>query len=110
MSVSTLYRCCGFWDNSVKCYSLEANCARLLQTIHTHTDVVTCLAISPDNTLLVTGSNDSTVMIWDFEAKSPRVGFRDTVCACPRVFLGAARGGGGGGGAFWGGGGKKITV
>lgn len=74
--VSSVYfvaRCCNFWDNSFRCYALEQNSARLLQTINSHTDAVTCLSLSPDNSLLVTGSLDTTVMVWATQPKSAKV-------------------------------------
>jgi hypothetical protein len=40
----------GNWDHSLKVTSLESG--RLLQSVGTHKDVVTCVAMSFDNTLV----------------------------------------------------------
>ena len=53
---------CGYWDNSVKCSHLTDG--RTLQSLRTHSDVVTCLALSEDGGTLVTGSRDTTLMVW----------------------------------------------
>ncbi|KAJ3447163.1 beige/beach-related [Anaeramoeba flamelloides] len=57
---------CGYWDNSFKSNNLENN--KLLQSINNHKEVVTCLAIDKFTLgeLLVTGSKDTTVIIWQF--------------------------------------------
>lgn len=36
-----------------------------LYTLKGHTDSITCIEISPDNSFIVTGSRDKTVRIWD---------------------------------------------
>ena len=51
----------GFWDKSIKTYSLETG--QPVQTLNYHKDTVTCLSCSGDT--LVTGSKDTTVVIWD---------------------------------------------
>ncbi|KJE96189.1 neutral sphingomyelinase activation associated factor [Capsaspora owczarzaki ATCC 30864] len=61
---------CGYWDNSFKCYALDSG--KLLQSVHSHRDVVTCMAMSADGTLLVTGSRDSTVRVWPWSTKKQR--------------------------------------
>ena len=37
----------------------------LLRTLTGHTSVVTACAISPDGQVLATGSNDTTIRLWD---------------------------------------------
>lgn len=51
----------GFWDKSIKTYSLDTG--RPVQTLTYHRDVVTCISYSGNT--LVTGSRDTTVMVWD---------------------------------------------
>jgi WD40 repeat protein len=41
-----------------------------------HVDVVTCLAFSPDGKLLASGSNDTTIILWDVPAFRPRAVLR----------------------------------
>jgi WD40 repeat protein len=41
-----------------------------------HTNVVTCLAFSPDGKLLASGSNDTTIIVWDVPAFRPRAVLR----------------------------------
>jgi WD40 repeat protein len=53
---------CGHWDNSFRCTHIETGQA--LQTICHHKDIVTCLAISQVGDVVVTGSKDTTVMVW----------------------------------------------
>lgn len=53
---------CGNWDNSFQVISL--NDGRIVQSIRQHKDVVSCLAVSSDGSILATGSYDTTVMVW----------------------------------------------
>ena len=46
---------CGYWDNSVRCYSVEDG--RLLQSLRQHKDIVTCIAVGADGETLVTGDD-----------------------------------------------------
>jgi WD40 repeat protein len=39
--------------------------AAVLRSLAGHTDVVNCMALSPNGKKLISGSNDKTVMIWD---------------------------------------------
>ncbi|KAJ3168830.1 Neurobeachin-like protein 1 [Geranomyces variabilis] len=43
---------------------------KTVDIVYGHRDIVTCLAISEDNTILVTGSRDTTVMAWDLDFSS----------------------------------------
>ena len=52
---------CGYWDRSVKCSHLDG---RSIQSLRAHTDVVSCLALTRDGCTLVTGSRDTTLMVW----------------------------------------------
>jgi hypothetical protein len=49
-------------DNSIRILSLDT--FRNLSTLNAHKDVVTCLALSEDGALLVSGSKDTTVRVW----------------------------------------------
>ncbi|CAN8284494.1 unnamed protein product [Cochlearia groenlandica] len=52
----------GHADNSIKLVSSDG--AKTLETAFGHCAPVTCLALSPDNNYLVTGSRDCTVLLW----------------------------------------------
>lgn len=45
---------CGYWDNSVRCYSVDTG--RLLQSVRQHKDIVTCLALGSEGSTLVSGA------------------------------------------------------
>lgn len=52
----------GHVDNSVKLVSPDG--AKTLESAYGHCSPVTCLALSPDSNYLVTGSRDTTVILW----------------------------------------------
>ncbi|XVF22675.1 hypothetical protein REPUB_Repub12eG0191500 [Reevesia pubescens] len=52
----------GHADNSIKLLSSDG--AKTLETAFGHCAPVTCLALSPDSNYLVTGSRDTTVLLW----------------------------------------------
>jgi WD40 repeat protein len=52
----------GHADNSVKLISPDG--ARTIETASGHIAPVTCLALSPDNNYFVTGSRDTTIILW----------------------------------------------
>ena len=53
----------GCSENSIKiCDSVTG---RLINTLNGHLNPVTCVAISSDNSLIVSGSKDSSIKIWD---------------------------------------------
>lgn len=56
---------CGHWDNSFKVISLDGG--DLVQSNSQHKDVVTSLSVAVDGSVVVTGSRDTTVMVWDIE-------------------------------------------
>lgn len=60
---------CGHWDNSFRCSSLETG--ELVKSIWHHKDIVTCVAISRLGDILVTGSKDTTVMVWELDGGNP---------------------------------------
>jgi hypothetical protein len=52
----------GHADYSIKVVSIES--AKVLESAQVHCAPVTCLALSPDGSTLVTGSRDATAMVW----------------------------------------------
>ncbi|KAH0942843.1 hypothetical protein HID58_002480 [Brassica napus] len=54
---------CGNWENSFHVISLTDG--RVVQSIRHHKDVVSCVAVTADSSILATGSYDTTVMVWD---------------------------------------------
>uniref|UniRef100_A0A1D1YH17 BEACH domain-containing protein lvsC n=2 Tax=Anthurium amnicola TaxID=1678845 RepID=A0A1D1YH17_9ARAE len=54
---------CGNWENSFQVVSL--NDGRTLQSIRQHKDLVSCVSVTSDGSILATGSYDTTVMLWD---------------------------------------------
>nr|XP_015625233.1 BEACH domain-containing protein B isoform X4 [Oryza sativa Japonica Group] len=60
---------CGNWENSFQIISLGDG--RIVQSVRQHKDVVSCVAVSSDGSVIATGSYDTTVMIWHaFRGKS----------------------------------------
>ncbi|KAL2652898.1 hypothetical protein R1flu_021026 [Riccia fluitans] len=56
---------CGQWDNSFKVVSLSDG--RMIQSNCHHKDVINCLSVAADGSVVVTGSCDTTVMVWEVE-------------------------------------------
>ncbi|KAL4566093.1 hypothetical protein LXL04_030203 [Taraxacum kok-saghyz] len=54
---------CGNWENSFQLISLHDG--RLVQSVRQHKDVVSCVYVTSDGSMLATGSHDTTVMIWE---------------------------------------------
>ncbi|KAK7340142.1 hypothetical protein VNO77_20836 [Canavalia gladiata] len=52
----------GHADNSIRLVSSDG--AKTLETAYAHCAPVTCLGLSPDSNYLVTGSRDTTVLLW----------------------------------------------
>ncbi|GAV66852.1 WD40 domain-containing protein/Beach domain-containing protein/Laminin_G_3 domain-containing protein [Cephalotus follicularis] len=67
---------CGTWENSFQVLSL--NDGRMVQSIRQHKDVVSCVAVTADGSILATGSYDTTVMVWEVRARSPEKRVRCT--------------------------------
>ncbi|KAH9489603.1 Neurobeachin-like protein 1 [Bulinus truncatus] len=53
----------GYWDNSLQVYSLSR--PRVVNHIIRHIDIITCLALDNCGRHLVTGSKDTTCMVWE---------------------------------------------
>ncbi|XP_051118042.1 BEACH domain-containing protein B isoform X2 [Andrographis paniculata] len=61
---------CGNWENSFQVLSLSDG--RMMQSIRHHKDVVSCVAVTSDGSILATGSYDTTVMLWEVvRARAP---------------------------------------
>ncbi|KAJ7525246.1 hypothetical protein O6H91_17G043300 [Diphasiastrum complanatum] len=56
---------CGHWDHSFKVVSLSDG--HMVQSNLQHKDVITCISVASDGAVVVTGSRDTTVMVWDVE-------------------------------------------
>ncbi|XP_006816022.1 neurobeachin-like protein 1 [Saccoglossus kowalevskii] len=56
----------GHWDNSLRVHNLKnINKGKNVSIITRHHDIVTCLALDNCGTQLITGSRDTTCMIWE---------------------------------------------
>ncbi|PKA52227.1 hypothetical protein AXF42_Ash010123 [Apostasia shenzhenica] len=53
---------CGNWQNSFQVISIHDG--RIVQSIRQHKDLVSCVAVTTDGSILATGSYDTTVMVW----------------------------------------------
>ena len=53
----------GHWDWSLRVYSLLKS--KMISSIIHHTDIITCLALDSTGYILVTGSRDTTCVIWN---------------------------------------------
>ncbi|CAG0920537.1 unnamed protein product [Notodromas monacha] len=54
--------CGGHWDGSVGVFFISK--AKIIQVLHRHLDVVTCLAVDGADSLLMSGSKDTTCILW----------------------------------------------
>ncbi|KAK9080847.1 hypothetical protein SSX86_000606 [Deinandra increscens subsp. villosa] len=69
---------CGNWENSFQLIAL--NDGRLVQSVRRHKDVVSCVYVTSDGSILATGSYDTTVMIWEIlRAKNPEKRTRNII-------------------------------
>lgn len=74
---------CGNWENSFQVISL--NDGRMVQSIRQHRDVVSCVAVTSDGSILATGSYDTTVMVWEVSrGRSPEKRVRNSHTELPR--------------------------
>ncbi|PSN41666.1 Neurobeachin-like protein 1 [Blattella germanica] len=53
----------GYWDSSLRVYSLTKS--KTVASVRRHYDLVTCVALDQCGSFLVTGSRDTTCVIWD---------------------------------------------
>ena len=56
----------GHWDWSLRVYSLFKS--KIISSIIYHTDVITCLTLDSTGCILVTGSRDTTCVIWNLSS------------------------------------------
>eukprot|EP01126_Amoeba_proteus_P013122 TRINITY_DN15495_c0_g2_i1.p1 TRINITY_DN15495_c0_g2~~TRINITY_DN15495_c0_g2_i1.p1 ORF type:complete len:508 (-),score=84.80 TRINITY_DN15495_c0_g2_i1:501-1868(-) len=54
----------GHWDNTIKVTPLDPQHTTQQQTLHGHKDLITCLCLTEDGKFLVSGSEDTTLMVW----------------------------------------------
>lgn len=73
---------CGNWENSFQVISL--NDGRMVQSIRQHKDVVSCVAVTSDGSILATGSYDTTIMVWHVQARTPEKRVRIAPTEMPR--------------------------
>ncbi|KAL1821830.1 hypothetical protein ACET3Z_016699 [Daucus carota] len=74
---------CGNWENSFQVISL--NDGRMVQSVRQHKDVVSCVAVTSDGSILATGSYDTTVMVWHVvQARTQEKRVRNAPTEMPR--------------------------
>ncbi|XP_022773061.1 BEACH domain-containing protein B-like isoform X4 [Durio zibethinus] len=74
---------CGNWENSFQLVSLSDG--RMVQSIRQHKDVVSCVAVTADGSILATGSYDTTVMMWEvLRVRVPEKRVRNMQTEVPR--------------------------
>ncbi|KAK6245788.1 hypothetical protein SCA6_008878 [Theobroma cacao] len=74
---------CGNWENSFQVISLSDG--RMVQSIRQHKDVVSCVAVTADGSILATGSYDTTVMVWEvLRVRVPEKRVRNLQTEVPR--------------------------
>lgn len=60
---------CGHWDSSIQVSSLDPKW-ELKQSLDVHLAITTCLKLLPDHDVLVTGSVDGTVLVWNIRRRT----------------------------------------
>ncbi|XP_023703751.1 neurobeachin-like protein 1 isoform X2 [Cryptotermes secundus] len=53
----------GYWDSSLRVYSLAKS--KTVASVRRHFDLVTCVALDQCGSFLITGSRDTTCVVWD---------------------------------------------
>ncbi|KAK9721361.1 hypothetical protein K7432_003503 [Basidiobolus ranarum] len=67
----------GHWDNTFKVVLVESG--KIIRSVTGHDDIVTCLALSEDGKILVTGSRSTTLLSWNIEFDSNGTFIKDVV-------------------------------
>ncbi|XP_060199082.1 BEACH domain-containing protein B [Lycium barbarum] len=74
---------CGTCENSFQVISLTDG--RMVQSVRQHRDVVSCISVTSDGSILATGSYDTTVMIWEIvRIRTPEKRVKHTQAEVPR--------------------------
>ncbi|CAN4122405.1 unnamed protein product [Withania somnifera] len=74
---------CGTCENSFQVISLTDG--KMVQSIRQHKDVVSCISVTSDGSILATGSYDTTVMIWEIvRIRTPEKRVKHTQTEVPR--------------------------
>ncbi|CAN4092325.1 unnamed protein product [Withania somnifera] len=74
---------CGTCENSFQVISLTDG--RMVQSVRQHKDVVSCISVTSDGSILATGSYDTTVMIWEIvRIRTPEKRVKHTQAEVPR--------------------------
>ena len=79
---NTLATCRGFWDPDrieiepeLRLWNVQTG--ELKFTLEGHTEIVTCVAFSPDGSTLASSSNDQTVQLWDTQTGEHKSTFKE---------------------------------
>ncbi|KAK8807070.1 hypothetical protein WA158_003829 [Blastocystis sp. Blastoise] len=70
---------CGYWDKSFKRISISNGESDLSIAQHQDIDIVSCLCISPDGSILISGSCDSTVKVWIFKKDTKEITLKKAI-------------------------------
>ncbi|CAF5113243.1 unnamed protein product, partial [Rotaria magnacalcarata] len=60
----------GHWDWSLRVYSLIK--AKMISSLIHHSDIITCLTLDSTGSILVTGSRDTTCVVWNISSGDSR--------------------------------------
>lgn len=80
---------CGFWDNSFRVFATDT--AKIVQIVYGHFGIVTCLSRSECNITsdcyVASGSEDCTVLLWHWNARTQTIVGESAECPTPRAAL-----------------------
>ncbi|XP_059351407.1 neurobeachin-like isoform X3 [Daphnia carinata] len=80
---------CGFWDNSFRVFTTDT--AKIAQIVYGHFGIVTCLSRSECNITsdcyIASGSEDCTVLLWHWNARTQTIVGESADCPTPRAAL-----------------------
>jgi len=80
---------CGFWDNSFRVFTTDT--AKIAQIVYGHFGIVTCLSRSECNITsdcyIASGSEDCTVLLWHWNARTQTIVGESAECPTPRAAL-----------------------
>ena len=79
----------GFWDNSFRVFATDT--AKIVQIVYGHFGIVTCLSRSECNITsdcyVASGSEDCTVLLWHWNARTQTIVGESAECPTPRAAL-----------------------